>query len=255
MLYSGIFRPTLKMLSQRGQVRCGKIVHFRAPKGEDKTHPKIPGFTNINATSGNKTWKGLSPMVLGPFQVIERRFPTRDYPDGVHPGFVAVNEQLQGAVSYNLENWWQYSKLYDVDGPFDLNYGNLPRTFLLRRAQGLGDPKPHRRALPKAKGTPVASYFDARVFSYIPSRKFYCTVYEALVIRTPEYQNLLQRLANGENLLVIGYDGFDLPITNEAVQQAYDDPSRPFGHELVLFTMLNGLRQPWIESVVPSVIR
>lgn len=233
------------MLTQRGQVRCGHIAHFRAPKDVDKTHPKIPGFTNINATSGNRTWKGLSPMLLGPFQVIERRFPTRDYPDGVHPGFVALNQELQVGRATNLENWWQYSKLYDVDGPYDLSQGVLPRSFLLRRAQGMGDPKPHRRAMPKAKGTPVASYFDARVFQYVPSRKFYCTVYEDLVQRTPEYQNLQQRVANGENLLVIGYDGYDLPITNEAVNLAYHDPSRPFGHELVLFAILNGLQRPW----------
>lgn len=46
-----------------GDVRCNRIIHFRAPG--DHTHPTIPGYVNINATSGNVKWKGLSPMKLG----------------------------------------------------------------------------------------------------------------------------------------------------------------------------------------------
>jgi hypothetical protein len=112
----------------------------------------------------------------------------------------------------------------------------------------MSDPKPHRRAIPKAKGTAVGSYFDARTFDYVPSRKFYCTVYEMLAKLSPKYQELAVMLDRGTNIQIIGYDGFDLEISDVAVAQAYYDPTRPFGHELVLFTMLNGLTRPWAEA-------
>ncbi len=231
---------------QRGQVRCGRIPHYRSQE-VDKTHPKIPGFTNINVTSGNRKWRGLSPMILGPFRVIESRAVTPYYPDGLHPGFTAVpdNPNLQQAIAQNMENWWQYSKIYNVD----LNQeGEIQPSFFQRRAEGFADPKPHRRAMPKKKGHVVAAYFDTQVYGYVPSRKFYCSTYEFLVTRTPEYQELQNRLTQGENLHIVGYDGKDIPVTTENFRAAYLDPNWPFGHELVLTCLLAGIPKPWIQD-------
>lgn len=98
-----------------GNVRCNQIIHFRAPSHLDKTHPVIPGYTNINATSGNARWKGLSPMKLGPFYLREHTVVTPWYPNGVHPGFTGDGEGFQTLYCTNLENIWQGSKVYDID--------------------------------------------------------------------------------------------------------------------------------------------
>lgn len=93
------------MAESTHKVRCNRIVHFRSRTGEDKKHPVVSGFMNINATSGNSRWSGLSPMKLGPFTVVEKLAPNQWYPDGVHPGFVK-NGDLQSITCLNFENYW-----------------------------------------------------------------------------------------------------------------------------------------------------
>jgi hypothetical protein len=59
-------------------------------------------------------------------------------------------------------------------------------------------------------------------------------------------------LYNGYNLNIVGYDGFPIdsnvsPLV-DLLYKYYMDRSRPFGHELVLFTMLSlddSTQYPW----------
>lgn len=106
------------------------------------------------------------------------------------------------------------------------------------------DPQPHRRALPKAKGTPVCAYWDGSLLSYLDSRLIYCELYQSLARETPEYRELVRLKNAGTNIQIIGYDGKDIPITNESMRRACLDATTPFGHELVLCCMLKGL-SPW----------
>lgn len=106
------------------------------------------------------------------------------------------------------------------------------------------DPKPHRRAVPKAKGTTICAYWDGHLLSYLDSRLIYCELYSNLVRNTAEFQELVRMRNSGMNLQIIGYDGQDLPIDNEHMRQACLDPTKPFGHELVLCCMLIGI-SPW----------
>jgi len=53
-------------------------------------------------------------------------------------------------------------------------------------------------------------------------------------------------LSEGVNLQIVGYDGYE--VTRSLIDH-YKDPSVPFGHELVLFTLLtepNSQQYPWI---------
>lgn len=236
-------------------VRCGKLPHFRGegivqPDGTvSKKWPHIPNYTNINVCSNGKGHRALSPMLVGPFLVIEKRVVTPFYPDGIHPGFQKINDTHQQAVATNLENIWQGSRVYDID----VVNGVIQPSFYERRAKLMADPKPHRRALPKSKGHPVAAYFDGNVLTYVDSRIYYITYYEQLVKDKPEYQDLVRRLAAAENLHILGFDGRDPtsglcyganPITYEVLEREMHNPKASFGHELVLCGMLLGLR-PW----------
>ena len=232
---------------QRGKVRCGLIVHFRS-KEPDKTHPTIINFININVTSANKRWGSLSPMKLGPFIIDENfhKYPIENpyYPDGIEPGFL-VNDDKQRATVTNLENYYQGSKVLDID-LVEINGKNIvKKDFFIRRGKLMHDPQPHRRPAPKKVATPVASYFDGIFYNYYGSRYIYCYLYEQLVTITLEYQELVKLLENGTNLHIIGYDGFDIgEINEENLKKAYLDTSRPFGHELVLCALLSNIR-PW----------
>jgi hypothetical protein len=70
--------------------------------------------------------------------------------------------------------------------------------------------------------------------SYIESRQIYCHYYEQFALASPDFHHLKQLLADGVNLQICGYDAYQPSGTPDT---HYLDPSRPFGHELVLYTM------------------
>lgn len=222
-------------------VRCNRIIHYRSKEPGSKQHPVLPGYTNINATSGNLRWKGLSPMKLGPFTYKEKKVPLPWYPDGIHPGFTDAGDDEQTILCQNFENLWQGSKVYPRDlGPDGL----VQPSFYERRKKMVFDPQPHRRALPKKEGLPHCAYWNGHLWNYLDSRVMYCTLYAGLVQNTPEYQELRALVTGGTNVQILGYDGQDLPITSDSMAAAYKDPTKPFGHELVLCCLLTGL-SPW----------
>jgi hypothetical protein len=224
-----------------------------------KKWPTIEGHNNVNVCSNGTAYRNLSPMKIGPFVVIEKKAPNPFYPSGIHPGFQSLNETHQYCVATNLENYWQNSKVFDVDVVNNI----IQPSFYQRRAKGMDDPKPHRRALPKVKAHPVASYFDGNVYTYVASRIYYIFYYEQLVSQRPEYQDLLRRVNNGENIHILGFDGRDPasglsyganPITYEVLEREMYNPLVPFGHEFVICGMLLNLR-PWQKFDMDRAIK
>lgn len=231
-------------------IACDRIIHFRSREvdpntGEpvSKVHPKKDGYIGVNVCSNSPAWKELSPMLLGPFTIMERRVPIEKYEDGVHPGFEAISEDHMVIHCTNLENFWQSSKCYNVD--LDKN-GNITESFFLRRAAICADPKPHRRAMPKSKGYPVTAYFNGQLFEYQRSRSIYCHLYEMLIAESPHFLKLQKMIEEGKNILILGFDGQQLDVNEETLQAAYENTERPFGHELVICSLLYGYR-PWTE--------
>ena len=133
-------------------------------------------------------------------------------------------------------------------------------------ARGYRDPVPHRHkydrtfllTLGKNANIPLysarkTSQGEVRRFTYVESRYFYCQQYELLAPQTKDFQELQNRLQLGTNLQIVGYDGY--PITQadgeplaKSLYKHYLDTSRPFGHELVLYTLLtlqNPEDYPW----------
>jgi len=215
-------------------VRVGKIPN-RFGEG-DKTHPRIPGYENINVTSASRSiFLNLSPMKLGPFTIIE---PING---NVEHGYKDLQNGYQSADINIFENYWQGSKIFKedlIDGDH-ITLGNLKASFFQRRIKMYNDPKPHRRALPKTHGYPIAGYYYGNIYDYVPSRTFYVYYYKALVEQTEAYKKLQDMYRSGKNLHIIGYDGRDIgPITKESILQAYNDKTEIFGHELVLAAML-----------------
>jgi hypothetical protein len=203
----------------RGEVRVGKLPFFRGRSG-DKTWPLIPGFKNVNVCSGAAgIYKELSPMKLGPICIS----------DNWTCGKINVK---------NIENLWQYSKVWPGEEIED-----FPTTeFFERRKRGWADIKGHRHV---KKGTgsnpniPLYSFWKGEKLSYVEARKrIYCPIYSQLVVNTTAYRRLDNLLDKGYNIQILGYDGYDFINEGKTLKMCVDDASRPFGHELVLAALL-----------------
>lgn len=150
--------------------------------------------------------------------------------------------------SLNLENFHQGSKRFSSE--LD------DQQFHLSKCAWYMDNMPHRH---KQRGrnpcyfswvttspTGVIGGVEHRL-TYIQSRQFYCTFYERLVKDLEDYHQLLAMIKNGHKIQLCGYDAHPIDSPAEC-EKAYLDPSKPFGHERVLYTMLmiqNKAEYPW----------
>jgi hypothetical protein len=211
---------------RRGSVALTRMFRMRAV-------PTLPGYTKVfpNYRHQNRSdglgCAALSPMSLGPVEHGQ-------------PGLPAAR---------CVENFHQGSKCFreEVD-----RHGAPSALFHENRLRFYEDEEPHRH---KYKGTGtnknvplyfvwVASDGAEHRLSYIESRQFYCTFYERLARETEDYARLEHLLDEGYDLQLCGYDAHDVPLAHKdeeplvAVGRAYLDPTKPFGHERVLYAML-----------------
>jgi|LakMenEpi03Aug12_release.lakeMendotaPanAssembly.Ray.scaffolds.fasta_scaffold665352_1 hypothetical protein len=217
----------------KGEIRCAQIIRC-------KKHPQVNNFTNILPISNFKKWNSLSPMKLGPFTVTEP-LPKNGIP---LKGFTKKSETEQEIKCNLFENYWQYSKVYSID--MDDN-DNITDSFFKRRLLGFQSNIPKRRIFPKKSGiTTIKAYHNGEYVNYLESRKYYCSMYEKLIINKLEFLELKNRLENGENIMILGYDGLpkgeNTVITENILRNAYDDETKPFGHEIVLTCLLFGVK-------------
>lgn len=219
---------------------CGWIIMRRLRMM--KPTPTEEGFFTIlpNAASKSKydviiAMPSLSPMRLGPFYHGQ-------------PGLLPAA---------NLENFHQFNKVF----PSEVNEkGELLQVWRERQKYGYADEIAHRHKLgsskqehiEKAGGNCLYSIFvhpDGKKYKYdyISSRVFYCCFYEQLAIQEPDWERLLQLVkVEKRSVIIAGYDARDMrdPLEGDYEQITgtihgwYEDETHPFGHELVLFTML-----------------
>jgi hypothetical protein len=231
--------------SKRGDVQCGQL-------RRTKTWPSIDGYERFNVCSSNRGLHGreLSPMLLGDYTY---ECSQMEIDDG-EPNSIKV---------IRFENMWQHCKIWGLD-ELDIQYFTSRKLqfdpkndehldhikpsalFYQRRRKGWASDKGKRRvAHMKHYGgktaRPLFSFWKGKFYRYIESRmEIYCPVYEQLARNTKAYKDLEKKVSSGKNVLIVGYDGYDLG--NKTLQQCIDDPSRPFGHELVLVAMLKQQR-------------
>jgi hypothetical protein len=196
-----------------------KVVLFRM--GMMASVPLQPGYLNVFPNNKHQNRRdgfgcaALSPMRLGP----------------------VVHGQPGLPIAVTLEAFWQSSKKYPCE---------TWEEFRATRYEWYFSPPEKTRRKFTSKDIP--EYFvwldrdgTEKHVSYIDSRQFYCNFYERLAMWTTEFAELKTKLAQGINLCICGYDAF--PIDD--VEKAYLDPSRPFGHERVLLTMLTADKKEW----------
>ena len=131
--------------------------HFRRVK-----HP--PGTLVISTT--HRDCVDLSPFALGPVK-------------------------LWGKYSsMNMENAWQFSKVYPEAGHW--RNGRPSFVWFMWAKRGWADQRAHR--YPMGKGAiPAGSWWDGELLGYIEARKaIYAPLYAELVQRTPTFKRLVK---------------------------------------------------------------
>lgn len=224
-----------------GRVRLARQPGRQTPAGQSRKWPAEAGFTTVSVCSnGGKLGRALSPFTLGPVTALEHGDPA-----------------LPRALIF--ENFWQNLKVFTMEADAATR-APLPRYFA-RRDKGFASAAPRRRVYSAKQlaemGGAKCEYalWEGRRLGWVEARAtIYCPVYETLVRRTAAYRDLEARHANGENLILVGFDGFHFDSGAYADRAALEaaalahlrDEAKVVGHEFVLACMLLGLR-PWVE--------
>ena len=203
---------------QIGKVIVSQLKMMKEPDDHLGFLKVFPNFKHQNRKDGFGC-RSLSPMSLGPVDHGQPNLPQ----------------------SLNIENFHQGSKCFqeEIDekgDPCQIYYENRLKFYL--------DETAHRHKYKgKDKNKNIPLFFiwvdkngKEHRLNYIQSRQFYCHFYERLASIQPDYLRLLKLIENGTNIQICGFDGRS--IGHRSIEQEYLDPSKPFGHELVLATML-----------------
>jgi len=232
-----------RKLKLKGKIKCTKLKMFQAPA-------LIEGYLNVFPNNKHQNRKdgfgcsSLSPMRLGPVDHGQPGLPPALNLENFHQGNKCFKEELEKDAK----------KVFEQD-----NLNTIPnpsKRFFETQLKIYNDPIPHRhkaeaRKITKGnKNIPVYSVWkrkdsSIKKCSYIESRQFYCTFYQRLAIQTQDFKTLVKMINDGYNLNIVGYDAFE--VTD--IGKHYLDPDRPFGHELVLYTLLatDEKEYPWLK--------
>lgn len=217
----------------------GKLGHIIVSKMYMMKNPEhVKGYLNVFPNYKHQNRKDgfgcmrLSPKSLGP---VEHNMP----------GLPAAT---------TLENYHQFAKFWKFE--LDEN-NNILEKYKLSRIKAYTDsPMRHKydKKILKQFNNNInvpefSMYYDKdgneHRYTYLQCRYFYCHFYEILVQKEPDFIKLKDLIRNGYNLNIQGYDGYN--ITKDLMTH-YTDTSKPFGHELVLYTLLienDTSKYPW----------
>lgn len=170
----------------------------------------------INTTSRAKGWsRGLSPFLLGPCPLYD------------------------GYVSRNMENGWQFSKVYKDFADED---GNPTPEYFEWAQEGWNNPKAVRYPMGKGK-KPLYTWWDGEKLDYPTARKkVYIPLYANAVMKSEAFSILKSMYDRGEDLLLRDFDGYDYVAEGMTIREVMADTSRKMGHAFVLAMLLN---QDW----------
>ena len=172
-----------------------------------------PGVEVVDTTSKADDWRrDLSPFHLGPCDL------------------------YNGIVSQNMENAWQFAKVYSEDTDAQ---GNPTNSYWAWARLGWADATPHR--YPKGKGAvPEYSLWDGQRLGYIDARKqIYAPLYAEAVQRTAGWQHLVSLYQNSQKLYLRDWDGWSMTKHGmTSLTDVLNNPRRKMGHAFVLAMLL-----------------
>jgi len=179
------------------------------------------GYVDINTTSRSDTWTSqLSPFHLG-------------------PASVSIPADLNGCMvktsACNIENLWQYSKVYSAH--ID-SRGNVNMEWIHWAMAGFKSERAVRYPMGKAR-KPEYSYWNGERLSYVEARKkIYLPQYAKAVSNTDAYGHLKAMREIGLDLALRDFDGYRHDVLGMSFKDVVECESMKMGHAFVLAMML-----------------
>lgn len=176
-------------------------------------YTKVKGLGGkiIDTTSRSGQWAGLSPFNLGPCQLYGK------------------------FTSQNMENAWQYSKVYKRHTD---EKNNPTEQYWDWAVAGWNSLKPHR--YPMGKGAvPEYSLWNDEKLGYIDARKkIYAPLYAQAVQQTPSWRRLKETYESEDLIILRDFDGYDHEKLELTLTDVLNNPSKKMGHAFVLAMLL-----------------
>lgn len=174
----------------------------------------------INTTSRATNWaRGLSPFVVGPIMM----------PDG---------------VSRNMENAWQYSKLYAQHATPS---GDPTEAYWEWRRQGWQERRAHRYPMGK-EAKPICSLWQGKKLSYTEAREhIYVPLYAHNVQGTAAFNQLRKEALGSSEIWLWDFDGYNHKAIGSSYEQVVKSENRKCGHSFVLAALLEGEMMPGLH--------
>ena len=185
------------------------VLSFRDPA------PKGVEVIEVNATSQSAVpWqRALSSFFLGPIDL------------------------YGGRTSLNMENAWQYCKVYPryADG-----IGNPTRVYWAWAEIGWASQKANRYPMGK-DAVPLYSLWDGQRLSYVEARKrIYIPLYARAVRNTDAFRELRTLYEQSHVLVIRDFDAYPHELMGRTLSAVVEDPTRKMGHGFVLAMLLLG---------------
>lgn len=171
----------------------------------------------LNTTSRSDNWgRGFSPFFLGPIQ-------------------------LYGNYgSNNMENAWQYSKVYEYYLEDDGSVG--PRYFKWAQ-DGWNMSKAVRYPMGR-DAKPLYSIWDGETLTYVEARKkIYIPLYAKYIQQTSAFAKLKKMHEENAEVYLWDFDGYNHKAFGLSYDQVINDPNRKMGHAFVIAMLLDGYLQ------------
>lgn len=171
------------------------------------------GYRLINTTSRSTgLGKQFSPFFLGPIKTYDN------------------------LIAQNMENAWQYSKVYK--NQIDV-HGNPSEDWYTWRDKGWAKKTADRYPMGK-NVKPLYSWWDGIKLSYIEARKqIYIPLYSRAVIKTRAF-DLLVKVSESTNIALRDFDGYNHKALGMSYEEVIHCEYRKMGHAFVLAMLIEG---------------
>lgn len=176
-------------------------------------YEKIPeNAISVNTTSKSDHWsRDLSPFFLGPVDL------------------------YCGLTSKNMENGWQFAKVYPEH--VDKN-GDPAQDYWLWATKGWEDSFAYRYPMGKGR-KPLYSLWNKEKLGYIEARKqIYMPLYAKAVVKTKGFARLKEIYQGEKDVYLRDYDGYNHKKLEMSYQDVINCESRKMGHAFVLAMIL-----------------
>jgi len=169
----------------------------------------------VNTTSRSDSFgKGLSPFLNGP---------------------CGLYLSAPSEIAYNIENLWQYSKVYKdhlfPDGTPNSQWVEWARNgFQLKKA--IRYPR-------GPKAIPEGHWWDGKMLGKTEARKqIYIPVYKEVIKTTEAFKKLCDLYNKEKRIILWCYDGYKRKLANMSIEDIINNQERSMGHSFVLEMML-----------------